>query len=85
LAALSWRVESRFTGHRADRFAFAEHQSDGLSFEFIIEVPARRLVETAGSSPDALEAVRQWEYTPTFVNGEAVPIIMTVTVSFILR
>jgi TonB family protein len=30
----------------------------------------------------ALEAVRQWEYTPTLLNGMPVPVIMTVTVNF---
>ncbi len=30
----------------------------------------------------ALEAVRQWEYEPTLLNGTAVPVIMTVTVPF---
>ena len=30
----------------------------------------------------AIEAVSQWEYTPTTVNGVAVPVIMTVTVTF---
>jgi TonB family protein len=33
----------------------------------------------------ALDAVRQWRYTPTMMNGVAVPIIVTVTVSFTLR
>ena len=32
----------------------------------------------------ALDAVRQWRYTPTLLNGAAVPIIMTVTVQFTL-
>ncbi|HLA77619.1 MAG TPA: energy transducer TonB [Vicinamibacteria bacterium] len=32
----------------------------------------------------ALEAVRQWGYTPTLLNGVPTPIIMTVTVSFVL-
>ena len=32
----------------------------------------------------ALEAVRQWRYTPTLLNGVPVPVIMTVTVSFTL-
>jgi TonB family protein len=32
----------------------------------------------------ALAAVRQWEFTPTLLNGVAVPIVMTVTVSFTL-
>jgi TonB family protein len=30
----------------------------------------------------AVEAVRQWEYTPTVLNGAPVPVIMTVTVNF---
>ena len=32
----------------------------------------------------ALDAVMQWEFTPTLINGEAVPIIMTATVNFTL-
>lgn len=32
----------------------------------------------------AIAAVKQWEYTPTMVDGVAVPVIMTVTVSFTL-
>jgi TonB family protein len=30
----------------------------------------------------AIDAVRQWEFTPTTVNGRAVPVIMTVAVNF---
>jgi protein TonB len=33
----------------------------------------------------AMEAVRQWKYEPTLLNGMPVPIIMTVTVAFDLR
>ncbi|MGE5357978.1 MAG: energy transducer TonB, partial [Bacteroidales bacterium] len=33
----------------------------------------------------ALDAVRQWEYTPTLINGVAVPVVMTVTVNFTLK
>jgi TonB family protein len=33
----------------------------------------------------ALEAVRQWEFTQTTVNGVAVPVIMTVTVNYTLQ
>jgi protein TonB len=33
----------------------------------------------------AMTAVRQWEFTPTTLNGEAVPVIMSVTVRFQLR
>ena|SRR6185295_15084342 len=33
----------------------------------------------------ALEAVRQWRFSPTQLNGIAVPIVMTVTVNFSLK
>jgi len=33
----------------------------------------------------AIEAVKQWSYTPTLLNGVPVPVIMTVTVNFTLR
>jgi protein TonB len=33
----------------------------------------------------AIEAVRQWKFTPTRLNGEPIPIVMTVTVSFRLQ
>ncbi len=33
----------------------------------------------------AIDAVRQWQFTPTLLNGEPVPIVMTVTVSFELK
>jgi periplasmic protein TonB len=33
----------------------------------------------------ALEAVRQWEYAPTIVDGKAVAVLMTVTVHFSLQ
>jgi len=32
----------------------------------------------------ALDAVRQWQYTPTLLNGMPVPVIMTITVMFTL-
>jgi protein TonB len=32
----------------------------------------------------ALEAVKQWEFTPTLLNNNPVPVIMTVTVQFTL-
>jgi TonB family protein len=34
---------------------------------------------------EALVAVRQWRFTPTLLNGEAVPVRMTVTVNFTLN
>ena len=33
----------------------------------------------------ALDAVKQWIFTPTLLNGTAVPVIMTVTVNFTLQ
>jgi protein TonB len=33
----------------------------------------------------AVDAVLQWEYTPTLLNGVAVPVLMTVTVNFTLQ
>jgi len=33
----------------------------------------------------ALDAVRQWVFTPTLLNGVPVPVIMTVTVNFTLQ
>ncbi len=33
----------------------------------------------------ALEAVRHWTFTPTLLNGVPVPIVMTVTVTFVLK
>ena len=33
----------------------------------------------------ALDAVRQWEFTPTLLNGAPVPVVMTVTVNFKLQ
>lgn len=32
----------------------------------------------------AIDAVRQWRFTPTLLNGQPVPVVMTVTVSFAL-
>jgi len=32
----------------------------------------------------ALDAVKQWEFTPTLLNGSPVPIIVTMTVQFTL-
>ena len=46
---------------------------------------ARVLRSIALLDEAALAAVRQWEYTPTLLNGTPVAVIMTVTVTFQLR
>ena len=33
----------------------------------------------------AADAVRQWRFTPTLLNGQPVPVVMTITVAFKLR
>ena len=33
----------------------------------------------------AVHAVRQWRFTPTLLNGQPIPIVMTVTVAFTLN
>jgi protein TonB len=33
----------------------------------------------------ATEAVRQWRFTPTILNDEPIPVVMTVTVTFVLQ
>jgi protein TonB len=33
----------------------------------------------------ALDAVVQWRYTPTLLNGEPVELVMTVTITFALK
>jgi protein TonB len=33
----------------------------------------------------AVEAVREWRFTPTLLNGQPVPVVMTITVAFTLR
>jgi TonB family protein len=52
--------------------------ADGLVSEAKVIRPVALLDQAA------LEAVRQWEFTPTEINGVAVPVIMTVTISFSL-
>jgi protein TonB len=33
----------------------------------------------------AIDAVRQWRFTPTLLSGQPVPVVMTVTVDFKLN
>lgn len=50
--------------------------SDGT----VREVRVLRSVPLLDSS--AMDAVREWRFTPTLLNGEPVPIVLTVTVTF---
>ena len=69
----------------------ADAGNAGLSGVVILEatidpagaVSAVQIVRSVtGLDEAAMAAVRQWRYTPTLLNGEAVPVIMTVTVNF---
>jgi protein TonB len=46
-------------------------------------------VKVLGSVPlldaAAVEAVKQWRYTPTLLNGTPVPVLLTITINFTLR
>ena len=72
----------------------AEAQAAGVTGVVIIETT----IDSAGRVSDAkvlrsipildqaaIDAVRQWEFEPTLLNGAPVPVIMTVTVNFTLQ
>src|SRR2546427_1186514 len=72
----------------------ADAQGSGVQGIVIIEAtidPAGRVSDArvVRSIPlldkAAIDAVRQWEYTPTLVGGQPVPVIMTVTVNFTMQ
>jgi protein TonB len=48
-------------------------------------VDARVLRSVPMLDQAALDAVRQWEFTPTLLNGAPVPVVMTVTINFKLQ
>jgi TonB family protein len=60
-----------------------------VSIEAIIDAEGRvedaRIVRSIPLLDQAaLDAVRQWEYMPTLLNGQPVPVLMTMTVNFTL-
>ncbi len=66
-------------------------QSAGVSGEVVIEATigsngrvtdAKVLRSIPLLDKAALDAVRQWEYLPTMLNGSPVPVLVTVTVNF---
>lgn len=48
-------------------------------------VGARVLKSIPELDEAALDAVRQWRFTPTLLNGVPTPVIMTVTVNFTMQ
>ena len=70
--------------------ARAAHVKGTVILEATIDVAGNvEAVRTLRSIPlldaAALDAVRRWKFSPTRLNGIAVPVIMTVTVNFTLR
>src|SRR5438093_6660083 len=72
----------------------AEAQGSGAQGVVIIEATidvtgkvsdARVLRSIPALDNAALDAVRQWEYTPTVVGGRPMPVIITVTVNFTMQ
>ena len=72
----------------------ADAQSAKVSGTVIIEatigadgkvIDAKVLRSVAKLDQAALDAVKQWEYSPTLLNGKPVPVKMTVTVTFKLQ
>jgi protein TonB len=72
----------------------ADAQAAGIQGVVILETiigpsgavsDARVLRSIPALDQAAVDAVRQWEFTPTLLNGVPVPVIMTVTVNFTLR
>ena len=70
--------------------ARAAHVEGVVILEAVIDAHGR--VETvrvlrsiATLDQAAVDAVKQWQFTPTLLNGEPVPIVMTVTVNFTLK
>jgi beta-lactamase regulating signal transducer with metallopeptidase domain len=58
--------------------------ADGLVKDVKVLRPQPADDKQTGYVQAAVEAVRQWEYTPTRLNNVPVPVIMTVTVSFVV-
>jgi protein TonB len=49
----------------------------------VVDARVLRSIPTLDAA--ALDAVRQWEYTPTLLNGVPISVVMTVTINFQLR
>jgi len=58
---------------------------DVIIDEHGVVTSTRVLKSVAFLDQAAVDAVRQWRFTPARLNGEAIPIVMTVTVTFRLQ
>ena len=82
------KIEGRPTGVSADRAVGARagrghHRSDHRPDGTVQDAKVLRSIPLLDAA--ALDAVKQWEFTPTLLNGVPVPVIMTVTVNFTLQ
>jgi protein TonB len=58
-----------------------------ITREGIIDANRLRVLQSASPflTPAALEAVKQWRYRPTLLNGQPVEVMTTITVNFTLN
>ena len=54
----------------------------GLCRYWLVRVHARVVKSVPLLDQAALDAVRQWEYRPTLLNGVPVPVVVTVVINF---
>lgn len=70
--------------------ARAAHVEGAVILEAVLDASGRvESVRVLRSIPlldqAAIDAVQQWRFTPALLNGEAVPVVMTITVNFTLQ
>ena len=75
LSIRSW-LKGRYPGELSLRITINE---EGYVYELRV-VQGHPFLEAA-----AVAAVKQWQYSQTFLNGEPVPVIATVTILFNLK
>lgn len=72
------------------RLAVAAHVSGTVVLEAVVDeegnvTSVKSLSGHVLLVPAAVEAVKQWKYTPTIMNGEPVPVLAVITVTFTLK
>ena len=84
----SWHQRRSRMSHRCIRRLRSRHTSPvTVTIEATIGVDGKVVdAKVINSVPmldqAALDAVRQWEYLPSMLNGQPVPVLVTVTVKF---